>query len=141
MSSSTEREIPVQADAPAPSESSAAALRSPLERFGLQGQTLQVANWLAVVVGIYLLITAVNVIGGGFKAATGGQAADLFAFASNPFVALMVGVVATEHLASTRVRWSEVRAFFDEVIDELRRRRPVSGADDPTGTSAEGTAP
>ncbi|MFD1716203.1 hypothetical protein [Georgenia deserti] len=46
-----------------------------------------------------------------------------------------------EHLASTRVRWSEVRAFFDEVIDELRRRRPVSGADDPTGTSAEGTAP
>lgn len=95
MSSSTEREIPVQADAPAPSESSAAALRSPLERFGLQGQTLQVANWLAVVVGIYLLITAVNVIGGGFKAATGGQAADLFAFASNPFVALMVGVVAT----------------------------------------------
>ncbi len=70
-------------------------LVSPFERLGLRGRALQTANWLGVVAGVYLLITAVNLIGSGFKTATGGSAETLFAFASNPFVALMVGILVT----------------------------------------------
>ncbi|GAA1973446.1 Na/Pi symporter [Isoptericola halotolerans] len=70
-------------------------LRSPLERLGLRGRTLDVANWVSVAASIYLLITAVNIIGSGFKTATGDSADGVFAFASNPFVALMIGVLFT----------------------------------------------
>ena len=75
--------------------------RSPLERFGLGGRALDAANWVAVAVGIYLLITAVSVIGDGFKLATRGQAEELFAFASNPLIALMIGVLATALIQSS----------------------------------------
>lgn len=71
------------------------APRSPLERFGFRGRSLDVGNWLTVAASVYLLITAVGVIGSGFKAATGGHADQIFAFAANPFIALMVGVLAT----------------------------------------------
>ncbi|WP_277208812.1 Na/Pi symporter [Isoptericola croceus] len=70
-------------------------LVSPFERLGLSGRALRTANWLGVVAGVYVLITSVNLIGSGFKAATGDSAEALFAFASNPFVALMVGVLFT----------------------------------------------
>lgn len=78
----------------APSEE-VAHLSSPFERFGLSGRPLQILNWLAVVAAVYVLITAVGVIGSGFKIATGDQAATLFEFATNPLVGLMIGVVAT----------------------------------------------
>lgn len=83
-------------------------LQSPLTKLGLKGKGLQWANWIAVAVGIYLLITAVNVIGDGFKTATGGQAEELFAFASNPMVALMIGVVATALIQSSSTTTSIV---------------------------------
>lgn len=83
-------------------------LRSPLERLGLSGKALSWANWISVVVGIYILITAVNVIGAGFKGATGGQAEELFAFASNPIVALMIGVIATALIQSSSTTTSIV---------------------------------
>lgn len=70
-------------------------LVSPFERLGLAGRGLRTANWLGVVVGVYVLITAVELIGSGFKVATGDTAESLFAFASNPFVALMIGVLFT----------------------------------------------
>lgn len=72
-----------------------ARLVSPFERLGLSGRALSWANWLGVVAGVYVLITSVELIGSGFKAATGGTAESLFDFASNPFVALMVGVLFT----------------------------------------------
>nr|WP_082628166.1 Na/Pi cotransporter family protein [Pseudohongiella spirulinae] len=50
---------------------------------------------------IYLLLAAVGAIGDGFKAATGDNARDLFSFASNPFVALIVGLVATALIQSS----------------------------------------
>ena len=75
--------------------------RSPLERFGLTGKALNWANWISVALGIYVLITAVAVVGDGFKAATGGQAEELFAFASNPLVALMIGLLATALIQSS----------------------------------------
>ncbi|MFN4128807.1 MAG: Na/Pi symporter [Paracoccaceae bacterium] len=50
---------------------------------------------------IYVLISAVSLIGSGFKIATGGQAQELFAFAINPFVGLVVGIVATALIQSS----------------------------------------
>ena len=58
-------------------------------------------QWLAVAVLVYLLICAVGLIGSGFKAAAGGQAEELFAFAVNPFAGLVVGTVATALIQSS----------------------------------------
>ncbi|AJE33051.1 NptA protein [Corynebacterium humireducens NBRC 106098 = DSM 45392] len=90
---------PTMADVPV--DPGAEPARSPFERFGLHGRALGAANWIAVAVGIYLLITAVSVIGDGFKLATRGQAEELFAFASNPLIALMIGVLATALIQSS----------------------------------------
>ncbi|NDK32956.1 Na/Pi symporter [Nesterenkonia haasae] len=58
-------------------------------------RTVTVLNWLIVVACVYVLITAVNVIGSGFSLAAGDRAASLFEFAANPVVGLMIGIVAT----------------------------------------------
>ncbi|WP_257159957.1 Na/Pi symporter [Corynebacterium cystitidis] len=81
---------------------------SPLERFGLSGKSLHIANWVAVALCIYFLITAVSVIGDGFKSATGDQAEQLFSFASNPLVALMIGMLATALIQSSSTTTSIV---------------------------------
>lgn len=65
-------------------------------------------NWLAVVGLIYLLIVAVSVIGSGFKTAVGDQAKELFAFATNPFLGLIVGIVATALIQSSSTTTSIV---------------------------------
>lgn len=58
-------------------------------------------QWLAVAGLVYLLICAVGIIGGGFKAVAGDGARELFAFASNPFAGLVVGIVATALIQSS----------------------------------------
>lgn len=58
-------------------------------------------EWVAVAGLVYLLICAVGMIGSGFKAATGGQAKELFEFATNPFAGLVVGTVATALIQSS----------------------------------------
>ncbi len=58
-------------------------------------------SWLGVFALIYLLIVAVGTIGTGFKAATGERAEELFAFATNPFLGLIVGTVATALIQSS----------------------------------------
>lgn len=78
------------------------------ERFGLSGRQLQIANWIAVAVCIYFLITAVSVIGDGFQASVGDQAEELFSFASNPLVALMIGMLATALIQSSTTTTSIV---------------------------------
>ena len=67
----------------------------PTGRRPLSPRTTSILNWLAVVAGVYVLITAVNVIGAGFSLAAGDQAATLFSFATNPVVGLMIGIVGT----------------------------------------------
>ncbi|PCI49296.1 MAG: sodium:phosphate symporter [Alphaproteobacteria bacterium] len=62
---------------------------------------LRIFQWLFVLFLIYLLITAVGMIGSGFKGATKGQAMDLFAFATNPFMGLIIGVIATAMIQSS----------------------------------------
>lgn len=52
-------------------------------------------NWASVALGVYLLITAVGVIGSGFSLAAGDQAETLFSFAANPVIGLMIGIAAT----------------------------------------------
>ncbi|MCV6615081.1 MAG: Na/Pi symporter [Cellvibrionaceae bacterium] len=58
-------------------------------------------QWAMIVALVYLLLVAVGMIGGGFKAATGDQAKELFAFASNPLAALVIGTIATALIQSS----------------------------------------
>jgi len=62
---------------------------------------LRILQWLLVLFLIYMLITAVGMIGSGFKGATKGQATALFSFATNPFMGLIVGVIATAMIQSS----------------------------------------
>lgn len=57
--------------------------------------------WLTVIALVYLLLAAVGAIGDGFKSATADNATDLFAFATNPLIALMIGIVATSLIQSS----------------------------------------
>ncbi|MEM8505497.1 MAG: Na/Pi symporter [Cyanobacteria bacterium P01_D01_bin.1] len=58
-------------------------------------------SWIGVLLLVYLLIAAVGMIGTGFKSATGERAEELFAFATNPFLGLIVGTVATALIQSS----------------------------------------
>ena len=69
---------------------------------GAETSTLKATlQWFVVAFLIYLLITAVGMIGGGFKGATRGDAAQLFEFATNPFMGLVVGILATSLIQSS----------------------------------------
>lgn len=58
-------------------------------------------KWVAVLMLIYFLLVAVALIGDGFKISTGGAATQLFEFATNPLIGLMVGIVATAAIQSS----------------------------------------
>ncbi|MGM8936342.1 Na/Pi symporter [Pseudomonas neustonica] len=75
--------------------------QEPLSQEPTQPASRQWLSWLTVVVLVYLLLAAVGAIGGGFKAAAGANAKELFAFATNPFVGLMIGLVATALIQSS----------------------------------------
>ena len=66
-----------------------------------RGSGNNLLKWLGVAALIYLLIVAVGMIGSGFKAATSEQAQELFQFATNPFLGLIVGTVATALIQSS----------------------------------------
>ncbi|SDR69613.1 Na/Pi symporter [Corynebacterium timonense] len=75
--------------------------KDPLGFLGLDGTAKQVANWIAVVLGIWILLNGVGMIGDGFKLAVGDQAQELFSFAENPFVGLAIGIVTTAIIQSS----------------------------------------
>jgi sodium-dependent phosphate cotransporter len=58
-------------------------------------------SWLLVLALVYLLLAAVAGIGDGFKLAAGDNARELFAFASNPIIALVIGLVVTAVIQSS----------------------------------------
>ena len=58
-------------------------------------------RWVSVLLLVYLLILAVGFIGAGFKVVAGERAQELFAFATNPFLGLLVGIIATAILQSS----------------------------------------
>ncbi|AYY11568.1 Na/Pi cotransporter family protein [Actinobacteria bacterium YIM 96077] len=64
-------------------------------------RTERFTRWFLVVALIYLLISAVSVISSGFRTATGDQAEELFQFATNPFIGLVVGIIATALIQSS----------------------------------------
>ena len=58
-------------------------------------------RWLAVVLFIYFLLIAVGMIGAGFKAAAGDSAKEIFKFAANPFLGLLIGTLCTALIQSS----------------------------------------
>ncbi|KZN38443.1 MULTISPECIES: Na/Pi symporter [Pseudoalteromonas] len=60
-------------------------------------------TWGAIAFLVYLVLVAVGTVSGGFKLASGGSegAKEIFAFATNPFVALLLGALATALVQSS----------------------------------------
>ena len=63
----------------------------------------QILNWFGVVTLVYLILVPLAAVSHGFKGFSGGAegAAEIFAFASNPFVALLLGILATALVQSS----------------------------------------
>ena len=59
--------------------------------------------WLIVIVSVTVLLVAVGVIGRGFRHVFGGAEGveSLFAFATNPFIGLVIGILATALIQSS----------------------------------------
>lgn len=60
-------------------------------------------NWAAVIFLVYCMLVAVSTVSGGFKLFSGGAsgAEQIFQFATNPFVALILGTLATALVQSS----------------------------------------
>ncbi|WP_284217595.1 Na/Pi symporter [Agaribacter marinus] len=58
-------------------------------------------RWALLFILVFAMLTAVSLIGGGFKTATQEHANQLFDFASNPFLGLIIGMVATALIQSS----------------------------------------
>jgi len=63
----------------------------------------QLFNWATIIGLIYLILVAVAAVSHGFKGFSGGAegAAELFAFANNPFMALLLGILTTALVQSS----------------------------------------
>lgn len=63
----------------------------------------KMVKWLILLAGIYAILVSVGMVGSGFKWVSGGKegALELFAFATNPFVALLIGILATSLVQSS----------------------------------------
>ena len=77
-------------EAPSAAESSLSLSRSARAR-----------RWLWLLFLVYVMLTAVSVIGSGFKLATAEHARSLFEFASNPVMGLVIGMVGTALIQSS----------------------------------------
>ncbi len=72
-----------------------------------------IVTWLKVLFFIYVLLLAVGMIGGGFKWASGGTEGvkKLFTFATNPFMGLIMGTMATALIQSSSTVTSVIVAL------------------------------
>lgn len=61
----------------------------------------KLCRWLWLLCLVLVMITAVSVIGSGFKLATAEHARSLFDFASNPIMGLIIGMVGTALIQSS----------------------------------------
>jgi sodium-dependent phosphate cotransporter len=95
LDNSTERKTPTYAAGQLRTEESSNQRPGFLDRLPITQRTRKILEWVSVVVAVYLLITAVSVIGSGFGVATGGRAEEIFAFAQNPVIGLVIGILAT----------------------------------------------
>ncbi len=64
---------------------------------------MKVLNWAAVVFFVYMVLVAVGTVSSGFKLFSGGSAGakEIFEFATNPFIALLLGALATALVQSS----------------------------------------
>ncbi len=69
-----------------------------------------ILSWVAIFSFVYLLLIAVAALGEGFEAFFGGQARveQLFSFAKNPFLGLLMGLLATAIIQSSSVTTSVI---------------------------------
>jgi len=60
-------------------------------------------SWLLLILSVYAILLSVGMVGSGFKWVSGGSegARELFQFATNPFVALLIGILATSLVQSS----------------------------------------
>ena len=58
-------------------------------------------RWLLLTLLVYVMLLAVSMIGSGFKYAAGDHARELFNFASNPIMGLIIGMVSTALIQSS----------------------------------------
>ena len=63
----------------------------------------RVVSWFILVVALYVLLVAVGVIGKGFRQVFGDVEGveTLFTFATNPFIGLVLGILATALIQSS----------------------------------------
>lgn len=61
----------------------------------------QPLKWVGAIALLYLLLVAVRLLSTGFQLAFGEQAEALFTFATNPFLGLMIGILATAIIQSS----------------------------------------
>lgn len=66
-----------------------------------KGNIPKAIKWLILIALVYAMLVAVGLIGSGFKAATEEHARELFAYASNPVMGLIIGMVATALIQSS----------------------------------------
>ena len=74
-----------------------------MEQNNTNNQSQSILVWLGIILMVYVLLIAVGMIGSGFKLASGGKegAEKLFAFATNPFLGLIIGTMATALVQSS----------------------------------------
>lgn len=72
-----------------------------------------VAAWFATAAFVWLLLIAVSALGNGFNGLFGGPEAarELFAFATNPFMGLLMGLLATAVIQSSSTTTSVIVAL------------------------------
>ena len=68
---------------------------------GQQSESSNWMKWIGIAALVYLLLLAVSLIGNGFKLAAGDHARELFQFASNPVMGLVIGIIATALVQSS----------------------------------------
>jgi len=63
----------------------------------------KIFNWAAVTFFVYMVLVAVGTVSSGFKLFSGGTAGakEIFEFATNPFIALLLGALATALVQSS----------------------------------------
>lgn len=86
----------------------ASGKKDPLGWLPLGGNAKKAAEWIAVVVAVWLLLNGVGMIGDGFQLAAGDRAEELFSFAANPFVGLAIGIITTAIIQSSSTTTSIV---------------------------------
>lgn len=82
--------------------------KDPLRWLPLTGTAKKAAEWISVVIAVWLLLNGVGMIGDGFQLAAGDRAEELFSFAENPFVGLAIGIITTAVIQSSSTTTSIV---------------------------------